>query len=325
MEAPWGPLDAVNFGGGTPSLTPPDDLGRVLDALDGRFGFGAGVEISLEANPEDWSDGLAGRLLDIGFTRVSFGVQSFDAAVLASLGRLHSPEDAEVAVSSARGAGFASVGLDLIFGTPSETMASWEATVRRALALGPDHLSAYALTVEPGTALSRAVRAGAPSPDPDDQADKYEHLEHAAAHAGLVRYEVSNYARPGHPCRYNLVTWAHGEYVAFGLGAHDHRNGSRARNLRRLDRYLESVAAGVRPRRGTETLAGWARDQERLMVGLRRTAGVSPGDVGTALLASDAGRRLLDAGVIAVDAGRLRVATPLLTDAVVRTVLSLAP
>ncbi len=325
MEAAWGPLDAVNFGGGTPSLTPPDHLERILAALDARFGFTDGVEVSLEANPEDWSDVLARRLLDLGFTRVSFGVQSFDVGVLGSLGRLHGPEEAEAVVSSAMGTGFPSVGLDLIFGTPAETMTSWEATVQRALALAPDHLSAYALTVEPGTALSRAVGAGAPSPDPDDQADKYEHLEAAAAEAGLVRYEVSNYARPGHPCRYNLVTWAHGEYVAFGLGAHDHRDGSRGRNLRRLDRYLEAVAAGVRPRRGTESLDGWSREQERLMVGLRRTAGVRPGKVGTALLASDAGRRLLDAGVVAVDAGRLRVVTPLLTDAVVRTVLSLAP
>jgi oxygen-independent coproporphyrinogen-3 oxidase len=251
-------------------------------------------------------------------------VQSFDPAVLTSLGRLHGPADGEQAVLAARSAGFETVGLDLIYGTPGESAASWEETVERALALDPDHLSAYALTVERGTALSRDVLAGAPGPDPDDQADKYEHLAASASAAGLVRYEVSNWARPGHACRYNLATWGQGEYLAFGLGAHGHREGMRRRNVRRLDAYLSLVEAGERPEAGAERVDGWSAEQERLMLGLRRAAGVIAGDGGAALEASADGLRLVAAGVLGRRGDRLVVAMPLLTDEAVRAVLSLS-
>ncbi len=323
MEPPWSPLDAVAFGGGTPSQFPAAGLGRLLAALRDRFGLAAGAEVSLEANPEDWTPALAEALLAAGFDRVSFGVQSFDPDVLARLGRRHTPAGGERAVTGARRAGFRSVSLDLIFGTPGESPASWEATVDRALALRPDHLSAYALTVERGTPLGREVAAGAPAPDPDDQADKYLHLEEAAAAAGLDRYEVSNFARPGHACRYNLLTWAQGEYLAFGNGAHGHRAGVRRRNVRRLDAYLAGVEAGERPEAGREAVAGFAAEQERLLLGLRRAAGVATGAAGAALLRSPWGRRLVDAGVLAGHGERLLVAQPLLTDEVARAVLAL--
>jgi oxygen-independent coproporphyrinogen-3 oxidase len=325
MEAPWGPLDAVNLGGGTPSRLEPDALRSVLDALEHRFGFVAGAEVSLEANPEDVSDRLAEGLVAAGFTRISLGVQSFDPAVLAALGRAHTSDVATAAISSAKRSGFGSVSIDLMFGTVGESMGSWRRTVERALELEPDHLSAYGLTVEPGTALSRSIKAGAPAPDPDDQADKYEHLEEAAASAGLVRYEISNYAKPGHHCRYNLGTWAAGEYLGFGLGAHDHRDGTRHRNVRRLDAYLRRVEAGTRPRAGSERLDGFAADRERLMLGLRRAAGAAPGDSGRCLLESPAGKRLLEAGVISAHGSRIVVDRPLLTDEVNRTLLSVSP
>lgn len=325
MEERWGPLHAVNVGGGTPTQTSSSDLGSIVGALRASFGFEEEVEVSVEANPEDWDDGLAARLVEMGFTRVSFGAQSFDEDVLRRLGRLHEPADVVTAVGSARHAGFGTVNIDLIYGTPGESSESWEYSVGAALDLGIDHLSAYSLTVEPGTALSGAVLAGAAAPDPDDQADKYELLEGLAAEAGLIRYEVSNFARPGHHCRYNLATWGHGEFVGFGLGAHDHRDGVRHRNHRRLDRYLEAVDSGRRPRLGFERLDEWSREQERLMVGLRRAAGVVAGPVGDALLASDVGRRLLDTGVIERAGDRIIVRKPLLTDAVVRSVLSLSP
>jgi len=324
MEEPWGPLDAVNFGGGTPTQSPVGGLARIVDALADRFGIAAGAEISLEANPEDWDPAVASGLAAAGFTRVSFGAQSFDPAVLAALGRLHTPAESAAAVGAAREAGFESVNIDIIYGTPGESLGSWERTVTATLDLDPDHLSAYALTVEPGTDLSRAVMNGAAAPDPDDQADKWEHLQSAAAAAGLVRYEVSNMARPGHHCRYNLATWSHAEFVGFGMGAHDHRDGARHRNHRRLDRYLESVSAGLRPRLGEERRDGWGREQERVMLGLRRAAGVRPGEVGRALLASPDGERLVSAGVVALQEDRLVVTKPLLTDAVVRAVLSLS-
>lgn len=322
LEEPWGPLDAVSFGGGTPSRLPAADLAAILRRLEDRFGLAPAAEVSLEANPEDWSDRYGAALLEGGFTRVSFGVQSLDGRVLADLGRRHTPEAARAAVRSARRVGFGSINVDLIFGSPAESNASWRRTVEEALALEPDHLSGYALTVERGTALSRSVAAGAPGPDADVQADRYRYLAGVAAGAGLVRYEVSNWARPGHPCRYNLATWARGEYVAFGPGAHDHREGVRSRNVRRLDAYVAAVAAGRRPRAGREHLVGLAADAERVVLGLRRAAGVVAGAAGARLVTSAEGRRLMAAGLLERREDRLVVRDPLLTDVVSRAVLS---
>jgi oxygen-independent coproporphyrinogen-3 oxidase len=325
MEPPWGPLDAVNLGGGTPSSLPPSALSAVLDALKRRFAVACNSEISIEANPEDWEGEYAEAVRRAGFNRVSLGVQSFDPNVLRSLGRSHTPDQAISAVRRSQAVGFESVSLDLIYGTPGETMESWSGTVEAALAVEPDHVSAYSLTVELGTELSRRVRAGEPAPDPDDQADKYLYLADAAEAAGLVRYEISNWARPGHHCRYNLATWAQGEYVAFGLGAHGHRSGLRRRNVRRLDVYLDRIEQAERPEAGSDRIVGWAAEQERLMLGLRRPAGVREGSGTTALLGSTEGVRLMDAKLIEVDSGRVRVCDPLLTDEVVRAVLALPP
>jgi len=319
------PLDAVSVGGGTPSQLPPEALAAILAAIAERLGLAPGAEVSIEANPEDWSPTLVEALVGAGCNRVSLGAQSFDPGVLAALGRRHRPEQAAEAVAVARRAGFASVGLDLIYGTPGESGTSWRGSVTRALEAGADHLSTYALTVERGTALSRAVTAGAPGPDPDQQADRYEEAVGRAAQAGLVRYETSNFARPGHACLYNLITWARGEYEGFGAGAHRHRGGSRSWNLRRVDRYVERLEAGTSPVSGGETLGPWEREQERLVLGLRRVAGVEAGPGGRRLVGSPAGRRLLDAGVLEQVEGRLRVADPLLGNEVARAVLALDP
>ena len=325
MEPEWRPLRAVYVGGGTPSRLVPEQLGSVVGDLQSRFGLADGAEVSLEANPEDWNFALADGLRQAGYERVSFGVQSFDPAVLKSLGRVHTPDQAATAVSVARQTGFRSINIDLIFGTPGETNVSWRDTVDRALALEPDHLSLYALTVERGTALSRAISAGAPAPDPDAQADAYETAEALCRTAGLVHYEVSNWARPDHGCVYNLITWAQGEYVAFGIGAHGHRQGIRPRNLRRLDAYLDRVEGGLSAEQGAETLDPWGREVERLLLGLRRIAGVVPGRGGEALLASLRGERLREAGVLGLAAGRMVVLRPLLGDEVGRAVLALQP
>jgi oxygen-independent coproporphyrinogen-3 oxidase len=321
MEEPWEELDAINFGGGTPSRLPVSQIDGLLSALRSHFGIAPHAEVSIEVNPEDWSEPYASAARAAGVTRVSLGVQSFDQDVLDSLGRQHTPDQARVAVGLATDLDF-STNLDLIYGTPSESAMSWAATIETALSFEPDHLSAYALTVEPGTELFRAIRSGAPRPDPDDQADKWTTLANEAEAAGLVRYEVSNYARPGEVCRYNLSTWAAGEYVAFGLGAHGHRDGVRRRNVRGLDRYLEAVERGERPEAGREELDAFERDRERVMLGLRRTAGVVAGVSGTALLGSEEGTRLLEARVLESRGDRLVVRQPLLTDVVVRSVLS---
>jgi putative oxygen-independent coproporphyrinogen III oxidase len=326
-EVEWHALDAVFIGGGTPSRIDPGLIADILVALGERFGIGDGAEVSLEANPEDWNQERSDRLREAGVGRVSFGAQSFDPAVLGDLGRLHRPADIDRAIEAARVSGFDSLSLDLIFGTPGESLASWADSVDRAIATGVDHVSTYALTVEPPTALGRAVRAGAPSPDPDDQADKWELAAARLTEAGYIRYEVSNFAKPGHHCRYNLGVWAQGDYLAFGLGAHRFRDGLRSQNVRRLDTYIDRIEKGIGPIQAADPVEGWAAEQERLMLGLRRAAGVRPGPGGVALVESDAGRRLMEAGVLGLseDRERLVVERPLLTDEVVRTVLALEP
>jgi oxygen-independent coproporphyrinogen-3 oxidase len=324
METPFGTLDAVNFGGGTPSLLAPSQLARIVSTLDQRFGLARGCEVSLEVNPEDWTPTLAVGLVAAGFTRVSIGAQSFDGAILGVLGRDHGPDLVPGVVESARKSGFTTVSVDLIYGHPGESERSWSETVARTLALPIDHVSTYALTVEPGTALSRSIRGGAPAPDDDTQADRYAFFCHESAAVGFDRYEVSNHAKPGHACRYNLATWAHAEYLGFGMGAHDHRWGTRSRNHRRLDRYHADVSAGIRPRLGTETLSRGQQDRDELMLGLRLAAGVPMSSYAECFLHSGAGVRLLEAGVIRIENQRLVVVDPMLSDGVAREALSVS-
>jgi putative oxygen-independent coproporphyrinogen III oxidase len=322
-EPEWQPLSSVYVGGGTPSRIDPRLLLRLLSALRQRFGLHPDAEVSLEANPEDWSLTLAEQLRFAGFNRVSFGAQSFTPNILSQLGRRHQPQNIADAVANARDAGFISINLDLIFGTPGESLTDWYHSLDRAIELDPDHISCYALTVERGTELGRAVSAGAPAPDPDIQADQYEAACRTLGGTGLVRYEVSNWARPGHGVRYNLAVWAQAEYLAFGLGAHRFRDARRSHNIRRLEAYMNAIESGRSPVSGSEEIAGWNAEVERLFLGIRRTAGVVAGDAGSALLKSEEGIRLIEAGIIASDKGRLIVLRPLLTDAVARVLLAL--
>jgi coproporphyrinogen III oxidase-like Fe-S oxidoreductase len=239
------------------------------------------------------------------------------------LGRRHRADQIEASVDAARRAGFESLSVDLIYGAPEESESSWEKSLERGVATEPDHMSCYALTVEPGTPLGRSVRAGATSPDPDVQADRYERADRVLGSAGLERYEVSNWSRPGHECRYNLTVWAQGEYEAYGNGAHGFRNGRRFRNHRRLDAYIAKIEAGESPRSGQDTIADWDAELDRLFVGLRRSVGVATGSGTETLLETDEGKALAGAGVITESDGRLLVARPLLTDAVHRSVLAL--
>ncbi len=319
----WRPLDAVYFGGGTPSRAPADLLGNILDALRRVHGFASDTEITLEANPEDFSLAAAESFRLVGFNRVSFGAQSFDARVLLALGRRHGPEHIVDAVGNARAAGFTNLSVDLIYGTPEETSESWYETVVAAMSAGPDHVSCYALTVEPGTELGKQVRAGAAAPDPDVQVDRFLVADETISRAGLARYEVSNWSRPDMECVYNSIVWAQGEYLAFGNGGHSFRDGLRKRNVRRLDAYLTAVEAGSDAVAGQDAISGWDAEIDRLFVGLRRTSGVALGSGGPAFLASAAGKRLVAAGVVEKDADRLLVINPMLTDEVLRVVLAM--
>ena len=320
MSDSWRPLDAIYFGGGTPSHIDPVLLARVLESLVALHGISGDAEISLEANPEDFTQDRADLLKAIGFNRVSFGAQSFDAGVLMALGRRHQADHVTASVHAARDSGFENISLDLIYGEPGESDESWIDTIEKALALQPDHLSCYALTVEPGTPLGKAVGDGATAPDPDEQAQRYEVLEEMLS---LGRYEVSNWSSTGYQCRYNMTVWAQGQYEAYGNGAHGYRDGIRFRNIRHLNTYLETTERGQIPRAGEETITGWDKELDRLFVGLRRTVGVAVGDGTKSLLDSEDGIRLLDAGVIESNKSRLRVIRPLFTDAVHRAVLAL--
>ncbi len=320
MADDWDTLDAVFIGGGTPSQVSPTLIGSILEALDARFGLVDGVEVSMEANPEDITAQSSAGYRAAGVNRLSLGVQSFDDVVLTALGRQHTGRQALKAIEDAR-SDFERLSIDLIYGDPTETEASWDRTLDLALAAGTDHVSAYSLTVELGTPLSRAVAAGAPAPDDDVQADRWERAAERLS-TRLIRYEVSNYATAA-PCKYNLATWAQGEYVAFGLGAHGHRNGIRTRNLRRLDRYMEAIEAGQSPIAGQTVGSDWDRELERLMLGLRRTAGVVAGVGGQQLL--ERHPEFVNAGIIEHRDGRIVVVKPLLTDTVIREVLAVPP
>lgn len=323
---PIRPVDAVFVGGGTPSHV--TGLADVLDAIRKRHGIARDAEITLEANPEDWSDDKAVDLRAAGFTRVSFGAQSYDPIVLDYLGRRHTADQIDLAVTSVKRAGFNSVSLDLIFGSPIERDRSWSGTLERAVGIDPDHISTYALTVERGTELSRLVNRGATAPDADVQAQRYEMAEEYLGGAGYRRYEVSNYARPGHECRYNLTAWAQGEYMAFGMGAHGHLGGVRFRNVRKLDAYLDAIERDAIARAGEEWIGGAngdradGSDEERVVLGLRRTSGIAMDDVAASFLRHPAGGRLVEAGVIAARNGRLVVLKPLLTDEVCASFLA---
>lgn len=317
------PLDAIFVGGGTPSLLPAGGLARILAALADRHGIVGDPEITMEANPEDWTEARSRGFLEEGLSRVSFGVQSTDPRVLSALGRRHGPREVGAAVMSARRTGVPSISVDLIFGHPVETDASWQRTLEEVVELEPDHVSTYALTVERGTPLSRWVAEGSPAPDPDTQAARWEQAVETLGSAGYVRYEVSNHAKPGHHCEYNLGAWAGAEYVAYGVGAHGHRDGERFRNVRSLDAYVAKVEAGDSPRQGSEAVRGWEAEVERLFTGLRVTAGVPEGRAVEAFMESEDGSRLAELGVIDRVGRRLVVRKPLFTDAVARDVLGL--
>jgi putative oxygen-independent coproporphyrinogen III oxidase len=269
-------VDTVFFGGGTPSLLEARQLVRILDAIP-RVG---GAEVTVECNPDSVDADKLQAYADAGVNRVSFGVQSMRAHVLLALGRTHDPHNVTRAVDAARAAGIERVNLDLIYGTPGESLDDWAATLDAALVLEPGHVSAYALTVEPGTPLGKAVGAGhRAAPDDDDQADKYEIADARLGAAGLPWYEVSNWARPGDECRHNLLYWHGGEYTAIGCAAHGYTPGSdgsgrRWWNVRTPERYVGAILSGRSAEAGAEELGRAARVAESAVLALRTARGI---------------------------------------------------
>ncbi|NMR19322.1 radical SAM family heme chaperone HemW [Cellulomonas fimi] len=325
---PARPVSTVFVGGGTPTVLPADDLVRMLDGVRGAWGLAPGAEVTTEANPDSVTPESLARLADAGFTRVSFGMQSAVPHVLATLERTHDPRRIPAVVRWAQDAGLA-VSLDLIYGTPGESVDDWRASLDAVLATGVDHVSAYGLVVEQGTKMAAQVRRGdLPLPAEDDQALKYEIADAALGAAGLHWYEVSNWARtPEQACRHNLAYWRGHDWWGIGPGAHSHVGGVRWWNVKHPRAYAARLEAGLSPAAGRETLDPQAVQLERVLLGVRLSEGlpldaVSPrarhevaGLVADGLLD---GRAALGADGAAARA-LLTLRGRLLADAVVRT------
>jgi oxygen-independent coproporphyrinogen-3 oxidase len=287
------PAATVFFGGGTPTLLPAGDLARMLAGVRDTFGLAEGAEITVEANPDTVTDAVAVELASAGVTRMSVGMQSAVPHVLAALDRSHTPSNVRTAVVAARAAGL-DVSVDLIYGAPGETLADWRTSLETALALEPDHLSAYALIIEDGTKLARQIRRGeVPAPDDDLQADMYELADELLASAGMDWYEVSNWARGEQQrSRHNLAYWRGADWWGFGPGAHSHVAGLRWWNVKHPAAYAQRLAAGESPAAGRERPDLGAGRLERVLLQTRIREGHPVDDL------SPHGRRAV-AGLIA--------------------------
>jgi oxygen-independent coproporphyrinogen-3 oxidase len=275
------PIQTVFFGGGTPTLLPAEHLGLVITELREQFGLAPDAEITTEANPETVTPGYFAQLREAGFTRVSLGMQSAVPKVLAVLDRTHRPGRPEEAVAEARAAGFEHVNLDLIYGAPRESDDDWLASLDAAIAAGPDHISAYALVIEEGTALARQVAQGVFAPTDDDVlADRYVIADETLTAAGFEWYEVSNWATsPAGRCRHNELYWSDANWWGFGPGAHSHVSGVRWWNVKHPGRYSAMLSSGISPAAGRETLDARARSTERVMLAIRMREGLAVEDL----------------------------------------------
>jgi oxygen-independent coproporphyrinogen-3 oxidase len=266
---------SVFLGGGTPTSLEPRHLAELLAHLRNAFDVDADAEVTIEANPDTVDEERLRALRDAGYTRLSMGAQSFDPSVLAALERVHRPESVRCAFAAARAAAYDNVNLDLIYGANGESLESWRRTLEETIALGPEHVSAYALTIEPATPLGRKVAAGVvQAPDPDTQADMFELTCELLGSAGYFHYEVSNWAKPGFECCHNLGYWERRPYLGLGAGAHSSRDARRWWNLRPPDQYLDAVDAGTLPIGGSEDLSDADLDLEETFLRLRTLRGV---------------------------------------------------
>jgi putative oxygen-independent coproporphyrinogen III oxidase len=317
------PVTTVFFGGGTPTLLSPAELAGVLRAIDGEFGLAAGAEVTVEANPETVDERVLAGLRAGGMTRISLGMQSAVPQVLAVLDRVHEPGRPARCAQWARAAGFGHVSLDLIYGTPGETDDDWRESLAAALAAGPDHISAYALIVERGTALAaRIARGQVPAPDDDAMADRYLIADEMLSAQGMTWYEVSNWAAGETArCRHNLLYWTSGDWWGIGPGAHSHVGGTRWWNVKHPAAYAGRIQAGHSPALAREVLTGADRQLERILLLTRLAAGCPLAELapaGRLAAAQAAAGGLLQPGAHAAGRAVLTQQGRLLADAVVR-------
>jgi oxygen-independent coproporphyrinogen-3 oxidase len=320
------PVETVFFGGGTPTLLPPRDLTRVVATIDEEFGLVPGAEVTTESNPDSVTPDDLAVLREGGINRISFGMQSAVSHVLAVLERTHDPARVPQVVGWAREAGFDEVSLDLIYGTPGESLGDWRTSLDSALACDPDHLSAYALIVEEGTALSRQIRRGeVPMTDDDDLADKYLAAEAALGAAGMGWYEVSNWSTSERTrCRHNELYWTGADWWGAGPGAHSHVGGVRWWNVKHPAAYAGRVAAGVSPAHGREVLDVETRRVEQVLLAVRLRDGLpveALDAAGRAALPAQVEAGLVEPGPLGQGRVVLTLRGRLLADAVVRDLL----
>ena len=316
-------VSTVFFGGGTPTLLGPDQIGAILARIDDSFGLAEDAEVTVEANPETVDAASLRQLRARGVTRVSFGMQSSVPHVLSTLDRVHEPGRPQQCATWAREAGFEHVSLDLIYGTPGESDDDWRRSLDAALEAGPDHISAYALIVEEGTRLAARVRRGELEPPADDVlADRYLIADDVLSAAGLTWYEISNWAAGGEAaCRHNMLYWTGGDWWGFGPGAHSHVGGTRWWNVRHPSAYAGRLAAGQSPAQAREVLTAAERRMEEIMLRTRLADGAPlAGLTQDALVSAE---RSLDSALLdrsSFAAGRLVLTRKgrLLADAVIR-------
>ncbi|TLY12923.1 MAG: radical SAM family heme chaperone HemW [Nitrospirae bacterium] len=304
------PLHTVYFGGGTPTTLSSNELSSVLEQIRHLFELQEHAEVTLEAHPDTVTEDGLRSLVHAGFNRISFGVQSMDAAELVRIGRRTPPHAAGIAVEAARSAGFVNINLDLIYGLPGQTMESWRSTLEETIDLQPTHLSCYALTLEEGTKLHRNLREGhSDEPDADLQNAMEAEAVRRLASAGFERYEISNYSRPGYACRHNQLYWRGEEYLGLGPSAQSYLDGCRFGNVDDLQAYHRALESGNLPIQGRERLTPDQRRREAIVFGLRLIEGIDLG-----ILQETTDRtweqvldRLMDQGLLEELAGRVRM------------------
>ena len=269
-------VPTIFFGGGTPTLLPARDLLRIVDAISGRFSLERRCEITVEANPDSVTKESLATLRAGGINRISFGMQSAVPHVLKVLDRTHRSENLVSATQWAKEVGFDHISVDLIYGTPGESLNDWQVSIDAALALPIDHISAYALIVEQGTKLARQVNSGEITmPDDDETAEKYRMADDSFSKAGFTWYELSNWARPGGECRHNIAYWQNSEWWGLGPGAHSHIENSRWWNVKHPNTYRAKITANETPIQEREELSLDNQRTENLMLAIRMKAGIA--------------------------------------------------
>ncbi|WP_211653980.1 radical SAM family heme chaperone HemW [Planococcus alpniumensis] len=270
------PLETVFLGGGTPTALTPEQLERLLELIHQYVPMTQDVEWSSEANPDELTREKMEVLFKGGINRLSMGVQTFDQDLLKRLGRTHANEDVLRAVETAREVGFTNISFDLMYGLPGQTMAQWDETLERAFAFNMPHFSAYSLIIEPKTVFYNLMVKGKLNTVTEDlEGDMYERLMDEMEKHGLHQYEISNFAKPGHESRHNLLYWDNEEYIGVGAGAHGYVNGIRYSNHGPLKKYMEPLESGVRPVLDATDVSVKAQMEEEMFLGLRKTAGVN--------------------------------------------------